>query len=78
MTKPIGGQGHPQRWWVNAGCLGSCGTFIFSAHICGAMNAVVKALKALGSPRQRLSMVSCEKSTMGRTLCECGEDQGTA
>jgi hypothetical protein len=26
---------------VNAGCSGSCETFIFSAHICGAMKTVV-------------------------------------
>jgi hypothetical protein len=35
------------------------------------------SLKALGSPRQTLFMVSCEKSTMGRTHCGCGEGQGT-
>ena len=27
--------------WVNAGCSISCETFIFSAHICGAMKTVV-------------------------------------
>ena len=35
------------------------------------------SLKALGSQRQTLSAISYEKSTMGRTLCGCGEGQGT-
>ena len=39
--------------------------------------ADVQSLKALGSQRQRLSMVSSKKPKMGRTLCGCGEGQGT-
>ena len=39
--------------------------------------ADVQSLKALGSQRQRLTMVSCKKPKMGRALCGCGESQGT-
>ena len=39
--------------------------------------ADVQSLKALGSQRQRLSMVSSKKPKMGRALCGCGESQGT-